>query len=156
MPDVYRTAYIVCPGGPVACNSSKSNDTNNIDVTSCSVSHSSNVVPHFICSRDLSNKTLVTSAEIRQKEATCPVDNPAYNSTKLIVNDSDLNNSLECVVQYRSPGDPSHVYLTEQFNLSRKVKPSDVQDEGPTPLLSTTGIYVYLLFITPQIIIILP
>ena len=139
----------------MSCEPYKSNDSASINATSCHVSHSSNVVPHFNCSQDLSNKTLVTSAEIRQKEATCPVDNTAYNSTELIVNDSDLNNSLECVVQYRSPGDPSHVYLTEQFNLSRKVKPSDVQDEGPTPLLSTTGIYVYLLFITSQIIIII-
>jgi len=129
----------------VSCEPYKSNDSASINATSCSVSHSSNVVPHFICSRDLSNKTLVTSAEIRQKEATCPVNNTAYNSTKFIVNDSDLNNTLECVVQYRSPVDSSHVYLTEHFILSRKVQPSDDQDGGPTLLLSTTGKHIYCL-----------
>ena len=129
----------------MSCEPYKSNDSASINATGCSVSHSSNVVPHFICSQDLSNKTLVTSAEIRQKEATCPVDNTAYNSTKFIVNDSDLNNTLECVVQYRSPVDSSHVYLTEHFNLSQKVKPSDDQDGGPTLLLSTTGKHIYCL-----------
>jgi len=123
----------------VACNSSKSNDT---DVTSCRVSHSGNTVPHFNCSRELSNKMAVSTTEIRQNKDSCLAENAAYNSTTatFIVNNQDINKpAIDCVLQYRSPTDSSTVYLTEHFVLHREVHVTGMQE---STLSISSGMYL--------------
>ena len=122
-------------GDRVTCNAFKSNDSDDASITSCHVTHSSNTVPRFNCSRRLSNNASSTT-EIRPRGAICPVDNTAYSSTTVAVNDDDLDEPLQCVVSYRSPTDPSNIYLTEHFVVSRKVQWLDVQD---TTLSIPTG-----------------
>jgi len=117
----------MCSGGPVACNSYKSNNSDDTSITSCHVNHSSNTVPSFNCSPELSNEAFYTT-EIRQTEAICPLDSTAYNSTAFTVNEDDLDEPLECVVRYRSLTDPSNTYLTEHFVVRRKVQRLNVQD----------------------------
>ena len=128
----------------MVCNSYKSNDSDDINVTSCHVSHSSNTVPLFNCSRNLPDSAIVTT-EIRQKEAICPLDNTAYNSTAFTVNENYLQEPLECTVTYQSLIDPSSTtYLTEHFVVPRKVEKLDVQD---TTLQFSTGTSVCCLLI---------
>jgi len=117
---------ITCPGNPVACVINNSNVSDVVGERSCYVNHSSNTVPHFNCSRQISDMVLNTKG-FRQAGDVCSVS-IAYNVTTLTVNERDLDIPLECDVNYCSPTDSSQVYLTEHFVLPQRIRLSEVQD----------------------------
>jgi len=119
------------------CDVNKRNVSDIVGERSCHVKHSSNTVPHFNCSRQISDIVLNTTS-VRQAGDMCPVKTKTYNITTLTVNEKDLYKPLECDVNYCSPTNSSHVYLTEHFVLPRRAQVLEVQLDTTTRS-STTG-----------------
>jgi len=115
-----------CPGDAVTCDVRNSPDPE----SSCQVSHSSNTVPHFNCSRQF-DMVLSTTA-LRQTEDICPVKFKTYNITTLTVHENYLDKPMDCDVSYCSPNDSSDVYLTQHFTVPQRQQVSHVQDINDT------------------------
>jgi len=114
--------------------------------STCHVSHSSNTVPRFNCSRQF-DMVLNTTA-VRQTEDICPVKFKTYNITTLTVHEKDLDKPLDCNVSYCSPNDSSDVYFTKRFTVPQPEHVSLVQDikDTTTPHWPLAGTGKHLFF----------
>jgi len=99
----------------VTCDTVQVNNTVDVGIIRrCLVNHSINTVSHIRCSQELSIDSVFT-IEIKQRNAICPVDQAAYNSTTFIVSGEDLDKAAKCTVSYLSLNDLSRIYLREDL-----------------------------------------
>ena len=100
----------------MTCSTVEVNNTVDAGTTRrCLVNHSINTLPLINCSQELSIDSVFT-AEIEQKDAICPVDQTAFNSTTFIVSGEDLDQAgAKCTVSYLSLNDLSRIYLREDL-----------------------------------------
>jgi len=120
----------------VTCDTVEVNNTVDVGTTMrCLVNHSINTVPLINCSQELSIDNVFT-IEIKQKDAICPVDQTAFNSTTFIVSGEDLDQAgAKCTVSYLSLNDSSRIYSTEDF----VIHPIQSSDPPPRLLDVSTG-----------------
>ena len=124
----------------MTCDTVEVNNTVDVGTTRrCLVNHSINTLPHLRCSQELSVDNVFTT-EIKQRDAICPADQAAFNSTTFIVSGEDLDQAgAKCTVSYLSLNDSSRVYSTEDF----VIHPIQSSDPPPRLLAESTGKCLY-------------